>query len=169
MAYDNHATISILNDLIETCKDGVNGFRTAAAAVTEPTAKSLFTSRVPVIEHASAELQAEVRRLGGSPETTGSVAATIHRGWIDLKAAVTGQDDAAIITECERGEQVAVHNYEEARKKDLPSDIRAIVERQYQGAVQNLERVRALGAAAGASRPVVAPKPEADRGTDSRM
>lgn len=79
------------------------------------------------------------------------------RGWIDLKAAVTGQNDAAIITECERGEQVAVRNYEEARKHELPSDVRTIVERQYQGAVQNLERVRTLGAAAGAEKPVVAP------------
>ena len=163
MANDNHATISILNGLIETCEDGAKGFRTAAEAVKHPSAKALFTSRVPVIEHAAAELQAEVRRLGGTPETTGSVAAKIHRGWIDLKAAVTGQDDAAIITECERGEQVAVHNYEEAHKHDLPSDIRTIVERQYQGAVQNLERVRALGAAAGASKPVVAPTAEADR------
>ena len=163
MATDNDATISILNGLIETCEDGVKGFRTAAAAVKHPAAKALFTSRVPVIEHAAAELQAEVRRLGGTPETTGSVAAKIHRGWIDLKAAVTGQDDAAIITECERGEQVAVHNYEEARKHDVPSDIRTIVERQYHGAVQNLERVRTLGAAAGASKPIVAPTPAADR------
>lgn len=163
MANVNQATISILNDLIETCEDGVKGFRTAAEAVKHSAAKALFTSRVPVIEHAAAELQAQVRSLGGTPETTGSVAAKIHRGWIDLKAAVTGQDDAAIITECERGEQVAVHNYEEARKHELPSDIRAIVERQYQGAVQNLERVRTLGAAAGASKPVVAPKPESDR------
>lgn len=164
MTNDNGATISILNGLIETCEDGVKGFRTAAAAVKHSAAKTLFTSRVPVIEHAASELQAEVLRLGGTPETTGSVAATIHRGWIDLKAAVTGQDDAAIITECERGEQVAVHNYEEARKQELPSAIRTIVERQYQGAVQNLERVRALGAAAGAGKPVIAPTPEADRG-----
>lgn len=163
MANVNEVTIAILNGLIETCEDGVKGFRTSAEAVKHPAAKTLFTSRVPVIEHAAAELQVEVRRLGGTPETTGSVAAKIHRGWIDLKAAVTGQDDAAIITECERGEQVAVHNYEEARKQELPPDVRSIVERQYQGAVQNLERVRALGAAAGASKPVVAPKSEADR------
>lgn len=110
MTNDNHETISILNGLIETCEDGVKGFRTAAAAVKHPAAKTLFTSRVPAIEHAASELQAEVQRLGATPETTGSVAAKIHRGWIDLKAAVNGQNDAAIITECERGEQVAVHN-----------------------------------------------------------
>ena len=168
MTIDNDATISLLNDLIETCEDGVKGFRTAAAAVKHSAAKTLFTSRISIIEHAATELQSEVRRLGGTPATTGSVSATIHRGWIDLKAAVTGQDDAAIITECERGELVAVHNYEEARKHELPSDIRAIVDRQYHGAVQNLERVRALGASAGAGKPVVAPTPDAHRGAAPR-
>ena len=163
MARENEAAVSALNDLIETCKDGANGFRTAAAAVKHAEAKTLFTSRVQLIEHAATELQAEVRRLGGDPETSGSVAAKIHRGWIDLKAAVTGKDDAAIITECERGEQVAVKNYDDARRKDLPATTRALVERQYQGAVQNLERVRALGRAAGAAAPVVAPRPAADR------
>ena len=163
MARDNDAVISVLNDLIETCKDGVNGFRTAAAAVKSPQAKALFTSRVQLIERSAEELQALVRRFGGDPETTGSVAATLHRGWIDLKSAVTGQDDAAIITECERGEQVAVKNYEDALAKDLPVDVRAIVERQYRGAVQNLERVRALASARGADAPVVAPRPAVDR------
>ena len=163
MAMDNKAVVSVLNDLIETCKDGANGFRTAAAAVQHADAKALFTSRVPTIEGAAAELQAQVRRRGGDAQTTGSVAPAGHRGWIGLKSAVTGKDDAAIITECERGEQLAVKNYEDALKKDLPAEVRAIVERQYRGAVQNLERVRALGDVKGAAAPTVAPKPKADR------
>ena len=161
MAQANEAAISVLNDLIETCEDGANGFRTAAAGVKNTETRTLFTSRVQVIEHAEAELRAEVQRLGGKPATSGSVAAKIHRGWIDLKAAVTGKDDAAIITECERGEQVAVKNYEEALKKDLPADVRMLVTRQHQGAMQNLERVRALGRAAGASAPTIAPRSDA--------
>ena len=164
MANVNDTAVSVLNDLIETCKDGANGFRAAAAAVQSADAKALFASRVQLIERSAEELQAAVRRLGGDPETTGSVAATLHRGWIGLKSAVTGKDDAAIITECERGEQVAVKNYEDALKKELPADLRAIVERQYHGAVQNLERVRALGSVRGAADPVVAPRPAVDRG-----
>ncbi len=163
MSIDNKAVVSTLNDLIETCEDGVNGFRTAAEAVQNAEAKALFASRVPAIEHAAAELQAAVRGLGGEAETTGSAAAAVHRGWIDLKSAVTGRSDAAITTECERGEQLAVSNYESALKKELPADVRAIVQRQYAGSVQNLERVRALGNAVGSGTPVVAPKPAADR------
>jgi uncharacterized protein (TIGR02284 family) len=164
MASANDTAISVLNELIETSKDGANGFRAAAEAVQRADAKALFTSRVPIIERAAAELQAEVRRLGGDPETTGSVAASVHRGWIGLKSAITGKDDAAILTECERGEQLAVTKYEDALEKDLPADVRALVERQYRGTVQNLERVRALGSAVGADSPTVAPRPATDRG-----
>jgi uncharacterized protein (TIGR02284 family) len=169
MASDTKAAISTLNDLIETCKDGANGFRTAAEAVKNPDAKALFTTRVPMIERAAAELQAEVRRLGGDPETTGSVAATVHRGYIGLKAAITGKDEAAIITECLRGEELAVKNYEDAlAKADLPVESRAIVERHLRGTVQNLEKVRALAGAYDASEPTIAPNPRTDPRPDAR-
>jgi uncharacterized protein (TIGR02284 family) len=105
-----------------------------------------------------------VRRLGGDPERTGSVAAAVHRGWINLKSAVTGKDDAAILTECERGEELAVKSFEDALDKDLPADVRALVDRLYRGTIQNLERVRALGRVRGADAPTVAPRPDADRG-----
>lgn len=163
MASDSKHVVSTLNGLIETCKDGANGFREAAQAVTNADAKALFNSRVPAIERAAAELQAEVRRLGGDPETSGSASAAVHRGWINLKAAVTGKDEAAVITECERGEELAVSRYEDALKADLPAETRAIVEPQYRGAVANLEKVRALGRAYDASSPTVAPTPDADR------
>ena len=159
----NDNAISVLNNLIETCKDGENGFRTAAEGLTSSEIKTRFLQYARERAQMSADLQAEVRRLGGDPETTGSVAASLHRRWIDIKSAVTGKDDAAIITECERGEQLAVTNYEDALKKDLPANVRTLVERQYRGTVQNLEKVRALGSAAGAAAPTVAPKPKTDR------
>lgn len=161
MATQHQQAISTLNGLIETSKDGVNGFRSAAAAVKNPEAQQLFTSRASIIEHAAAELQAEVRRLGGEPETSGSAAATVHRGWLNLKAAITGKDEAAVITECLRGEELAVKRYEDALDAELPEETRAIVERQHRGTVSNLEKVRALGRVHGASQPTVAPHPEA--------
>jgi uncharacterized protein (TIGR02284 family) len=144
MAVDNDAVISVLNDLIETCEDGINGFRTAADAVKSSEAKAVFTSRVRLIERAEAELRDEVRRLGGDPEKRGTVTGAIHRGWINLKSAITGKDDDAIVAECERGEDVAVRNYEDALEKDLPAEIRAIIEHQYRGTLQNRDKIRAL-------------------------
>jgi uncharacterized protein (TIGR02284 family) len=68
----------------------------------------------------------------------------MHRGWINLKSTITGMDDAAVLAEAERGEDSAKRAYESALKKDLPQDLRAIVERQYQGVKQNHDRVRDL-------------------------
>jgi uncharacterized protein (TIGR02284 family) len=144
MPLKNAEVVSILNELIETCEDGIRGFKTASEAVSNPTAKALFASRLPNILRGASELKAEVRRLGGDPEKRGTIAGDFHRAWINLKSAVTGRNEEAIVMECERGEEHAAHVYEDALQKDLPYDTRAIIERQYRGVLENLERVRAL-------------------------
>jgi uncharacterized protein (TIGR02284 family) len=144
MPLKNTEIVSVLNDLIETSEDGIQGFKTASESVENPSAKALFASRLPNIQRGLAELKAEVRRLGGDPDNSGTVGGALHRGWINLKAAVTGKNEDAIVAECERGEEHAAHVYEDALQKDLPMDTRAIVERQYRGVIENLERVRAL-------------------------
>lgn len=148
---DNDNVISCLNNLIETCKDGQDGFKTAAEGVDRSDLKTLFYQYSQQRATFAGELQNEVRRLGGDPEKTGSVAASLHRGWIDIKSAVTGHDDNAVIAECERGEDSAVSNYKDALKDaSLPADVRTLVERQY-GAVQEAhDRVRALERSTGA-------------------
>jgi len=152
MTLKNAEVVSVLNDLIQTCEDGIHGFRTAADAVKNPAAKALFASRLPKIELGQRELKAEVRRLGGDPDKSGTVAGAMHRGWINLKSAITGKNEEAIVMECERGEEHATHVYEDALQKDLPAETRTIIERQYRGVVENLERVRALSKESG-SRP----------------
>jgi uncharacterized protein (TIGR02284 family) len=136
--------IGTLNDLIETCRDGINGFRTAADGVSSPIAKEVFLSRVHLIEKGLGDLDAAVQRLGGDPVDHGHPAASMHRAWINIKSAVTLRDDRAIIDEVVRGEEVAIQHYREALDKPLPADIRAMVEMQERGTELNLERARAL-------------------------
>lgn len=136
--------ISTLNDLIETSKDGEKGFKKAAENTTNPELKTLFLSRAQDCANAAAELQAQVTRLGGKPEESGSVSGALHRGWTDLKAAMTHHDDHAILAEVERGEDVAKKHYREALDKDLPADLRALVEKHYQGVMRNHDHVKAL-------------------------
>ena len=151
MATDNDNLIATLNNLIETCKDGQNGFQAAADGVKNGELKTLFHTYSQQRAQFAGELQQEVRRLGGDPEKTGSLAATLHRGWIDIKSAVTGEDEGAIISECERGEDSAKRNYEDALgDENLPGNIRAIVERQYAQVKEAHDRIRALEKATGA-------------------
>jgi uncharacterized protein (TIGR02284 family) len=140
----NDDVISTLNDLIETSKDGEEGFRTCCEDATDTKLKSVFADRAQKCAQAAQELQALVRAKGGDPETTSSVSAALHRRWLDIKSAILGKNDEAILNECERGEDVAVRSYRNALDKDLPSDIRTVVERQYQGVLKNHDMVKSL-------------------------
>jgi uncharacterized protein (TIGR02284 family) len=151
MAMDKDDVIDTLNDLIETCKDGDEGFRTCAEDITRADLKPLFIRAAQRCAEAARELQAQVQHLGGKAERSGSLAGSAHRRWVDIKSAITGKDDKAVLAECERGEDVAKESYQKALKKDLPAGIRAIVERQYQGVLEHHDAVRALERSAKAS------------------
>jgi uncharacterized protein (TIGR02284 family) len=151
MAIENDKVISILNDLIETCRDGQEGFRAAAEAVKNSELKTLFSRYSQQRGQFVTELQNEVRRLGGDPEKSGTAAGALHRGWMNIKSAVTGGDERAIISECERGEDSAVKAYENALKETLPANVRSIVERQFREIKQAHDRIRSLERATGAA------------------
>jgi uncharacterized protein (TIGR02284 family) len=135
--------ISTLNTLIETLKDGKNGFESAAADVKDTKVKTVFLECAQERSRLAGELQAEVSRRGGAPETTGSASAAVHRGWMNLKNALGG-GEKAILDEAERGEDVAVKSYEKALKENLPPDIATVVQRQYTQVKQAHDRVRDL-------------------------
>lgn len=141
---DNDDIISTLNDLIETSKDGEEGFRTCADDVSDPQMKTFFSNRAQSCAAAAVELQDLVRAFGGNPETSGGLGGAIHRRWVDIKALLTGKDVKAVLKECVRGEDFAVASYRRALEKNLPADVRAVVERQYQGVLQNHDQVRSL-------------------------
>ena len=136
--------VSTLNNLIETCRDGEQGFRNAAENLRDPQVKALFSEFARERGGFAEELEQEVRRLGGTPSQGGSVAGTVHRGWMDVKGAVTGRDDASIIAEAERGEDTAVAAYQAAMQQPLPSGTDALVQRQHAKVKQVHDRVHAL-------------------------
>lgn len=141
---NNDEIISTLNDLIETCKDGEDGFRTCAEDTGDPSLKSFFSNRAQSCSAAARELQDLVRSYGGDPETSSGLGGAIHRRWLDVKSAIMGHDDKAVLKECERGEDVAVSSYRRALEKNLPGDIRTVVEKQYQGVLHNHDQVKSL-------------------------
>src|ERR1051325_964514 len=142
---DNDKVISCLNNLIETCRDGQNGFKEAAENVKSPELKTFFNQVALERAQFVGELQQEVQRLGGDPENTGSTAAAIHRVWMDIKGSLTGRDDQSILNECERGEDSAVEAFRDALKdENLPSNIRSVVERQFRSIQQVHDRVKQM-------------------------
>jgi uncharacterized protein (TIGR02284 family) len=149
---DNDKAISTLNGLIETCKDGEQGFRTAAEGLSDPQTKSEFQNYSRDRGQMGRELQAEVRRLGGDPDKSGSMSGALHRGWINIKSVVTGKDDGSIIAEAERGEDVAKKVYDEALSAGLSGTTLTIVQQQRARVHATHDRVRALERATSSSR-----------------
>jgi uncharacterized protein (TIGR02284 family) len=141
---DSDEVISTLNDLIETSKDGEEGFRSCAENASNPQLKTFFSNRAQSCGQAVTELQELVRTYGGNPESGSSLGGAVHRRWVDIKSMVTGKDDKAVLKECERGEDVAVASYRRALDKNLPVEVRGLVERQYQGVLHNHDQVKAL-------------------------
>lgn len=140
----NENIVSTLNNLIETCKDGQEGYKQASEGISNTTTKTLFNDLFKQRSMFSSELQAIVKSFGGDPEETGSISGSIHRGWMDIKDAVAGNDDTAILNECERGEDVALAAYKKALENDMPVVPADAVRRQY-GAIQAAhDQVKAL-------------------------
>src|SRR5437762_64350 len=130
MAVNREELILCLNDLIETCRDGEQGFNIASENVKEEGLKTYFRRCSNQRAQFASELQAEVRQLGGDPAETGSVSGTFHRGWMNLRMAIDG-GDASIVSECEWGEDAALHNYERVLKQNLPPNVLPVVKHQY--------------------------------------
>ncbi len=147
----NEDVISTLNTLIETCKDGQNGFQEAATGVERSDLKSLFYECSQQRAQFTGELQSLVRELGGDPEQSGSLAAAVHRRWIDIKSAITGKDETSVLNECERGEDIAVSTYKTALEAHLPANVNTVVENQYNTVQATHDKIRNLRDAAKAA------------------
>lgn len=141
---DNDDVVDVLNDLLETSMDGALGFQNASEHTESPALREVFYARAQDCQRASDELRAQILALGGKAEEHGTAGGALHRGWINLRDKITGQHDAAMLEECERGEDVAKGRYEKALQKDLPERIRLMVQREYQGVLRNHDQIRTL-------------------------
>src|SRR5260370_21347571 len=99
---DRDDVIATLNDLIETCKDGDAGFQACADAVNNPQLTSFFEHAARRCAEGAAQLQAKIRELGDDPERSFSMLGAAHRGWMDVRSAISGMDDLARWNRCER-------------------------------------------------------------------
>lgn len=130
---DRQDEITTLNTLIATTIDSVTGYEDAASNSEAGRFAEIFRDRANERQQVVEELRAEVRRLGGNPEDDGSFMGKTHQRFLDLKAAVTGRDEKAIINEVERGEDYLKEKFETALNDGpLSSESRAIVERCFQ-------------------------------------
>jgi uncharacterized protein (TIGR02284 family) len=141
---DRGDVVDVLKDLVECCKDGEYGFRECAEQATRPDLKSKFMQRAEDCRRGAQELNECISQYGGTVEDGGSAMGAMHRGWVSIKSKMTTYDDKAVLEECERGEDNAKARYTKALQKNLPSDVRQVVERQMQGVQRNHDEIKML-------------------------
>ena len=125
--------ISTLNTLIATTIDSINGYEDSAENIDSERFREIFRQRANERQEVVKSLREEVRRLGGNAEDDGSFLGKAHQRFEDLKAAITGRDEKAIINEVERGEDYIKGKFETALKADtLSGESRSVVERCFQ-------------------------------------
>ncbi|MEF7612571.1 PA2169 family four-helix-bundle protein [Aquincola sp. MAHUQ-54] len=136
--------IDLLNDLIETSKDGEYGFTKCAERANAPALKETLQRRAADCARGAAELQTLVVQYGGKPEDSGTAMGALHRGWVSVKDVLSGNSDHAVLAECERGEDAALARYRKALREELPADVRQVLERQMTGVQANHDQIKAL-------------------------
>ena len=142
---DRDDEISTLNTLIATLIDSVTGYEDAASNSEAGRFAQIFRERAGERQRCVEELRAEVRRLGGNPEDDGSFMGKTHQRFLDLKAAITGRDEQAIINEVERGEDYLKEKFETALNSDhLSGESRAAVERVFQSVREGHDQMSQL-------------------------
>ena len=128
----NDHAVKVLNSLIETTLDSANGYKEAAENTQTPQYREMFADRATQRSRLAGELQQEVASFGGEPDTDQSLLGKAHNKFVDLKNAITGGSDKAVINEVDRGEDFIKAKYEAALKDDdLPPSARELINRAY--------------------------------------
>jgi uncharacterized protein (TIGR02284 family) len=140
----NDEVIETLNDLVENCKDGEYGFNELADHTQSPELRALFRNRALECSEAAAELQRAIAEHGGTPESGGSMAGAVHRGWVSVRSVLSSATDQAMLEECERGEDAALRRYRQALQRELPPAVATLIARQAEGAQRNHDQIKAL-------------------------
>lgn len=143
---ENHDEIvDSLQELLEKNYDAEKGFKKALDNTKNHSLKNYLKHQAVKRSRFATELDFEIRSLDAKPKESGSASASIHRAWIDLKSAIAGNDDEAILEECIRGDKASVEEYEDVLKNQrLPSKIEQVVTKQLDDIRQTLNEVKRM-------------------------
>ena len=141
---------NVAKELVETLKDGERGFASAAEKLRDSDRAEWATTLQRLAEQRAGfrnEIVAMGHEYGDDVDESGSAAAALHRGWISLKDALTGDDAGSVLGAAVTGEDHAVSEYEKAEKADRSAGFREVVARQHVAVVAARDEVKALQAA----------------------
>lgn len=142
---DKSHDIDVTNTLIATTLDSMKGYREAAEDSEVSNHVAFFRAMAEDRSKVASDLQEHVRSLGGDARTESSTAGAVHRTWLDIKAAITGNDEEAVIREVERGEDYIKEKFEAAiGDDDLSPQTRGVLEKCMESIRRGHDRASAM-------------------------
>ena len=136
--------IETLLELVESCRDGDFGFTACAEYTDSPRLKTLFYQRAQQCRDAAAEIGDQLLQLGATPTSHGTARGAIHRGWVAVRGTLSGHSEHAMLSECERAEDMALAAYRKALKQTLPTAIELMLRRQRDLVQRNHDEIKVL-------------------------
>ena len=142
---NNNQQAEMLDTLIATTLDSVEGYRESAKQIDDPQLTDFFNKRATERAEIVGQLQSQQKSLGGEIRDEGSILGSAHRQFLGLKDKVTGSDREAIVNEIDTGESYLVEKYETALKNDdLMGETRSVVENAYSTIQTGCEQVQMI-------------------------
>ena len=137
----------VAKELVETLKDGRTGFASAAEKLRDSDRPEVAATLERLSEQRAAfarDIVAMGHEYGDDVDKSGTMTAALHRGWLSLKDALTGDDPSGVLGAAVTGEDHAVTEYEKALKEDLSDGFRSVVQQQHAAIVAARDEVTAL-------------------------
>ena len=144
---DNQRIVKTLGSLYRIVEAGERGYAVAASNVENRALKILFQTFVKQRADFKAELATEIQRLGGHAHGRSSFLGIVHRGRIDIFAALTiGAENVekVVLKEVMIGERVALATYKRTLKLELHPDTRDLVQRQFEEVSKVVDQIRLM-------------------------
>ncbi|MGO3181709.1 MAG: ferritin-like domain-containing protein [Aequorivita sp.] len=143
---ENHdKLVDNLQELLEKNYDAQNGFTKAMEEAKNPNLKGFLQKQAAQRSRFSNELTNELRNLNEEPKESGSIKGDLHRTWIDIKSAVSGNEDEAVLEECIRGEKASWDEYDtKLKKENFPPNIASVLNKQASEIHNTLSKVKTL-------------------------
>jgi uncharacterized protein (TIGR02284 family) len=142
--------IALLNSLIQTTMDNVEGYREASEGAEDPLLQAAFVDRAAERLNVVTDLREQVQFLGGTPEESGSVAGNAHRTLLNLKSLLASRDDQAVLDEVQRGESYLMKKFSNAlENEEVSLDTADVLEEAHQRVVTGYQKMLDLVARSG--------------------
>ncbi len=134
-----------LNALLEKTFDAEKGFKKAAKYADSPDLKAYFERKATERYRFGRELKTEITNFGREADEKGSFSGTVHRGWMDVKAFFSADNDEAMLEEAITGEKEAVDEYKEVlRETGLPPSTATLLTQQMNKIAVDLAAIKRL-------------------------